>query len=229
MTRVQASAPQTISEERRDVGLAQQGNTAALARLIAAQIRQINRDSIASAASLEWDDAVAAGTMGFIEAVMKFDLSRTTRLYTYAGFYVRQAVQVFRQNQAGPVVIPFGAYTESKARSDSTVRAVQRAHKYSSLDSPMADGEETLGTMFVTSPSFENDTVHRMAFETALKTLPEQQRVDLLTWAAHDYNAASAGKALGITGSRLRQRLAEAKAAMIGILGLYDPDNDLAN
>jgi RNA polymerase sigma factor (sigma-70 family) len=89
----------SYAQERELIALAQAGDRAAVQRLCASHLRlvlQIARQYQRSGVHV--DDLVSEGWLGLIEAVSRFDLTQTTRLSTYAAWWIRARVRghVFR-------------------------------------------------------------------------------------------------------------------------------------
>ena len=99
-----------VSEERALLGLAQKGDRRAVAILV-----ECNQKFVARIASryqiegkhLSFDDLMQEGSLGLIRAIEKFDLSRPTRLTTYAEKWINQKLQRAIAKQQYTIRQPF--------------------------------------------------------------------------------------------------------------------------
>ncbi|MDX1389216.1 MAG: sigma factor, partial [Acidobacteriota bacterium] len=55
---------------------------------------------------LSFDDLLAAGNLGLVEAALRFDPSRNVKFVTYADWWIRKTILKTIQEQSGPVRLP---------------------------------------------------------------------------------------------------------------------------
>jgi RNA polymerase sigma factor (sigma-70 family) len=102
---------------------AQAGDATALDRLIQANLRLAAREAARQACpEVPAADLVAAGLTGLRIAILRFDLTRTTRLVTFAMVWIRQCIQRERRLQRYPMVVPEHAHE----RLSGLYRALER-------------------------------------------------------------------------------------------------------
>lgn len=90
---------------------AQQGNKEALSALYKKNVRFIYRKAIQfakiySRSSLELDDFLQEGYIGFFEAVKRFDEKQENKLLTYAGYWIFQAMSRAVANEGYTIRLP---------------------------------------------------------------------------------------------------------------------------
>ncbi len=103
----------TAKEELSLIAQAQKGDHLALRKLCDANLRHVvyfagrfNKKS-RGRARFQLVDLVQQGNLGLIKGIYRFDLSKTIRLITYAGYYIRQEIRdfVFANNTEVPVSV----------------------------------------------------------------------------------------------------------------------------
>jgi RNA polymerase primary sigma factor len=134
--------------------------TAAAARhhFIEANIRLVQ--SIANKFSvpvhLDRDDIVQDGMIGLEKAVEKFDWRRGYKFSTYATWWIRQSIQRGLEASATTIRIPGHrarelrtavAATAAGGRMSDELAMIDMLTQLESMDRPLGDGHDTLGTM----------------------------------------------------------------------------------
>ena len=70
---------------------------------------------------LDFDELVAAGNLGLVQAGLRYDVSRRVKLATYADWWIRKAILEALMTQSGPVRLP--RYQHDRLRQLQDVRA----------------------------------------------------------------------------------------------------------
>ncbi len=73
---------------------------------------------------LPFEELIAAGNLGLVEAALRFDPSRNVKFVTYADWWIRKAILTAIEDQAGPVRLP--RYRLEQFRTLHDVRATLR-------------------------------------------------------------------------------------------------------
>jgi RNA polymerase sigma factor (sigma-70 family) len=101
---------------------------------------------------LPFEDLLAAGNLGLVEAAMRFDAGRNVKFVTYADWWIRKAILGAIEEQAGPVRLP--RYRQEQLRNLHDARARLRMREGREPDFaelaratglPVADVEKLLG------------------------------------------------------------------------------------
>ncbi len=82
------------AEERTLIALYLSGDISVMKSLVAGNLPWIVQMSVRFRGRLDREDAIQEGVLGFMRAVERFDLGRTTGLRTYAGYWIRQRVEI---------------------------------------------------------------------------------------------------------------------------------------
>lgn len=92
---VAAHAPILSPDEERELAaLSQRGDATAIDRLVRSHLRYVEKVARKYRRyGVPMSDLVQEGTIGLIHAIRRFDPSQGTRLATYAGWWVRSAIQ----------------------------------------------------------------------------------------------------------------------------------------
>ncbi|MGZ5320981.1 MAG: sigma-70 family RNA polymerase sigma factor [Solirubrobacterales bacterium] len=156
---------------------------------------------------LSFPDLVQEAMLGLIRAAEKFDYRKGFKFSTYAVLWIRQAIQRGLDNTGRQVRIPahiaqrerkvnrVAGELATKLNRDPTDEEVADAAKVSldevlavrdltkvttSLDTPIGDGDATLGDLQAEqAPGVEEEMLENereRAVESAIATLPDQQR-----------------------------------------------------
>jgi RNA polymerase primary sigma factor len=107
-------------------------------------------------AHLDRDDIVQDGMIGLEKAVEKFDWRRGYKFSTYATWWIRQSIQRGLEASATTIRIPGHRSRELRTALAATVRGgrlsdelamVDMLTQLESMDRPIGEGSDTLGTM----------------------------------------------------------------------------------
>jgi RNA polymerase sigma factor (sigma-70 family) len=189
---------------------------------------------------LELGDLVQEGMLGLIRASEKFDWRRGYKFSTYAVLWIKQSIQRGLDNTGRPVRIP--AHVAQRERTASRVTAeltakldrdptdeeVAKASRLpldevmamrdltrvtASLDSPVGDGDTTLGELHTESTEDLEDEVfereQEQAVDAALAKLPENERKIIRarfgTGGRPERNLRDAAREIGVTQAQARE------------------------
>ena len=105
---------------------------------------------------LDRDDIVQDGMIGLEKAVEKFDWRRGYKFSTYATWWIRQSIQRGLEASATTIRIPghrtrelrtaIAASTATGDRLDDELAMIDMLSQLESMDRPIGDGPDTLGT-----------------------------------------------------------------------------------
>ena len=103
---------------------------------------------------LDRDDIVQDGMLGLDKAVEKFDWRRGYKFSTYATWWIRQSIQRGLESSATTIRIPGHrsrelrtAVAANTGRLPDELAMVDMLSQLESMDRPLGDGHDTLGTM----------------------------------------------------------------------------------
>jgi len=101
--------PISQEEERELIKRAQQGDKAARKKLVEVNLRFIAQQAskFATPGTEEWEELIAVGTIGLLKAIERFDLSRNTRLLTFAGRYIHHEIYNEKLKEISPLKLPY--------------------------------------------------------------------------------------------------------------------------
>nr|WP_052666683.1 sigma factor [Nitriliruptor alkaliphilus] len=101
--------PLSSDQERTLVPRAQDGDQAAVTRLLCSQLPWLRREAhrrVRLAPRTSWEDLASVGAIAFLEALETFDLDRGVRLYTHARRPVEAAMAAEVAAWSGPMPVP---------------------------------------------------------------------------------------------------------------------------
>ncbi len=76
---------------------------------------------------LPFEELLAAGNLGLVEAAIRFDPARNVKFVTYADWWIRKAILSAIEEQSGPVRLP--RYRQEQLRTIHDARAVLRLRR----------------------------------------------------------------------------------------------------
>jgi len=76
---------------------------------------------------LPFEELLAAGNLGLVEAAIRFDPSRNVKFVTYADWWIRKAILSAIEEQSGPVRLP--RYRQEQLRTIHDARALLRLRR----------------------------------------------------------------------------------------------------
>jgi RNA polymerase primary sigma factor len=119
---------------------------------------------------LDRDDIVQDGMIGLEKAVEKFDWRRGYKFSTYATWWIRQSIQRGLEASATTIRIPGHrsrelrhavAATASGGRLSDELAMIDMLTQLESMDRPLGDGQDTLGTMVRSADEGPDDLAER--------------------------------------------------------------------
>jgi RNA polymerase primary sigma factor len=231
----------TAAEEIELAKRIERGDLAAKERLINSNLRLVLKFARRyQGHGLDLGDLVQEAMLGLIRAAEKFDWRRGYKFSTYAVLWIKQSIQRGLDNSGRQVRIP--AHVAQRERTakrvadelasrldrDPTDEEVAKAAKLevdevaairdltrvtASLDSPVGDGDATLGDLHVEEkPELEDEVFERereQAVTAALAKLPEDERRIISarfgTGGRPERNLRDAAREVGVTQERARR------------------------
>src|SRR5918997_670971 len=236
----------TAAEEVELAQRIERGDLAAKERLINSNLRLVIKFARRyQGHGLALGDLVQEAMLGLIRAAEKFDWRRGYKFSTYAVLWIKQSIQRGLDNTGRPVRIPAHVAqrernvnrvtSELSARLDRVptdeevakesklplheVMAIRDLTRVSaSLDSPVGDGDTTLGELHAESTiDLEDEVLEReqeLAVGEALKRLPEKERRIISarfgTGGRPERSLRDAAREVGVTQEQARQLEARA-------------------
>jgi RNA polymerase primary sigma factor len=201
--------PLLTKEEEVELAKAiERGDLAAKERMINSNLRLVIKFARRyQGHGLDLGDLVQEAMLGLIRATEKFDWRRGYKFSTYAVLWIKQSIQRGLDNSGRPVRIPAHVAqrertvnrvtaelsarlnreptdeevaAESKVPLDEVMATRDLTRVTASLDTPVGEGDTTLGELHAESTAdLEDEVMEREqeeAVETALARLPEQER-----------------------------------------------------
>jgi len=146
---------------------------------------------------LSFDELIAAGNLGLVQAGLRFDPSRNVKFVTYADWWIRKSILKTIQEQAGPVRLPryrleqLREIKEAQSRLRLTGREPEReelaratgrtpyeielllgSRKSVSIEQPLRPESQPLGSLLTSDPEKEpQNTLVRRDFRRHLRAL----------------------------------------------------------
>jgi RNA polymerase primary sigma factor len=150
---------------------------------------------------LDREDIVQDGMIGLEKAVEKFDWRRGYKFSTYATWWIRQAIQRGLEASATTIRIPghrtrelrhaVAGATASGGRLDDDLARIDMLTQLESMDRPIGDGIDTLGTLVAGDDEAPDDAVERLV---------TSQRVDALLEHLDETSAYAVAARFGLRG-----------------------------
>ena len=132
---------------------------------------------------LDRDDIVQDGMIGLEKAVEKFDWRRGYKFSTYATWWIRQSIQRGLEASATTIRIPghrtrelrtaIAAGTGTGARLDDELAMIDMLSQLESMDRPIGDGPDTLGTLVASSDEGPDEAAERRVARQQIDALLE--------------------------------------------------------
>jgi RNA polymerase sigma factor (sigma-70 family) len=236
----------TAAEEVELAQRIERGDLAAKDRLINSNLRLVIKFARRyQGHGLDLGDLIQEAMLGLIRATEKFDWRRGYKFSTYAVLWIKQSIQRGLDNTGRPVRIP--AHVAQRERTVNRVSAELSARLdreptdeevaakaelpidevtairdltrvTASLDSPVGDGDTTLGELHAEgTDDLETELLEREqegAVEAALSRLPEQERRIIRarfgTGGRPERNLRDAAREVGVTQEQARRLEARA-------------------
>ena len=150
---------------------------------------------------LDRDDIVQDGMIGLEKAVEKFDWRRGYKFSTYATWWIRQSIQRGLEASATTIRIPghrtrelrtaVAATSTSGERLADDLAMIDMLTQLESMDHPIGDGPDTLGTLVASDDEGPDDAaVRRIA----------RQQIDALLEHLDDTSAFAVAARFGLRG-----------------------------
>ncbi len=185
-----------------DAGLAAEGERARH-HFIEANVRLVQ--SIANRFSIpvhvDRDDIVQDGMIGLEKAVEKFDWRRGYKFSTYATWWIRQSIQRGLEASSTTIRIPghrarelrtaVAANAATGARLDDDLAMIDMLSRPESMDRPIRDGHDTLGTLVASNEEGPDESAERRV---------ARQQIDALLEHLDDTSAYAVAARFGLRG-----------------------------
>jgi RNA polymerase primary sigma factor len=150
---------------------------------------------------LDREDLVQDGMIGLDKAVDKFDWKRGYKFSTYATWWIRQAIQRGLEASSTTIRIPghrtrelrnaVAGATTSGRRLDDDLARIEMLSQLESMDRPIGDGLDTLGTLVASDDEAPDDAAERSV---------TGQRVDALLEHLDETSAFAVAARFGLRG-----------------------------
>ncbi len=132
---------------------------------------------------LDRDDIVQDGMIGLEKAVEKFDWRRGYKFSTYATWWIRQSIQRGLEASATTIRIPghrtrelrtaIAATTATGARLDDDLAMIEMLSQLESMDRPIGEGSDTLGTLVASGDEGPDEAAERRVAREQIDALLE--------------------------------------------------------
>ncbi len=150
---------------------------------------------------LDRDDIVQDGMIGLEKAVEKFDWRRGYKFSTYATWWIRQSIQRGLEASATTIRIPghrtrelrsaIAASTTSGRRLDDEMAMIDMLSQLESMDRPIGDGPDTLGTLVASDDEGPDEAAERRI---------AREQIDALLEHLDDISAFAVAARFGLRG-----------------------------
>jgi RNA polymerase primary sigma factor len=150
---------------------------------------------------LDRDDIVQDGMIGLEKAVEKFDWRRGYKFSTYATWWIRQSIQRGLEASATTIRIPghrtrelrtaVAASTATGGRLDDELAMIDMLSQLESMDRPIGDGPDTLGTLVASSEEGPDEAAERRV---------ARQQIDALLVHLDETSAFAVAARFGLRG-----------------------------
>jgi RNA polymerase primary sigma factor len=150
---------------------------------------------------LDRDDIVQDGMIGLEKAVEKFDWRRGYKFSTYATWWIRQSIQRGLEASASTIRIPghrrrelraaVASGTASGSRLDDDVAMIDMLSHLESMNRPIGDGPDTLGTLIASDEEGPDEAAERRI---------AREQIDALLEHLDDISAFAVAARFGLRG-----------------------------
>ena len=151
---------------------------------------------------LDREDIVQDGMLGLEKAVEKFDWRRGYKFSTYATWWIRQSIQRGLEASATTIRIPghrtrelrtaIAAATATGARLDDDLAMIDMLSQLDSMDRPIGEGSDTLGTLVASSDEGPDEAAERQV---------AREQIDALLEHLDDTSAFAVAARFGLRGN----------------------------
>ena len=152
-------------------------------------------------AHLDREDIVQDGMIGLEKAVEKYDWRRGYKFSTYATWWIRQSIQRGLEASATTIRIPghrtrelrnaVAASTATGGRLDDELAMIDMLSQLESMDRPIGDGPDTLGTLVASDDEGPDEAAERNV---------ARERIDALLDHLDDTSAFAVAARFGLRG-----------------------------
>ncbi len=132
---------------------------------------------------LDRDDIVQDGMIGLEKAVEKFDWRRGYKFSTYATWWIRQSIQRGLEASATTIRIPghrtrelrtaVAAASATGGRLDDELAMIDMLSQLESMDRPIGEGSDTLGTLVASDDEGPDEAAERQVAREQIDALLE--------------------------------------------------------
>lgn len=132
---------------------------------------------------LDRDDIVQDGMIGLEKAVEKFDWRRGYKFSTYATWWIRQSIQRGLEASANTIRIPghrsrelrtaVAATSATGGRLDDELAKIDMLSQLESMDRPIGEGSDTLGTLVASDDEGPDEAAERRVAREQIDALLE--------------------------------------------------------
>lgn len=161
------------------------------------------------------EEVLGQAVLGYMHAIEKFDLGRTTRLSTYAGHWMWQYLRLLGADELAVIHVPH--YLDGRKEHDNQADADRARKPMSSLSRPVrSDSSEDGADIFVAAPEKPQapDMPTEEEVRAAIASLPERWAM-IIERRIEGKTLREIGDELGVTRERVRQLEARSRAYIL--------------
>ena len=152
---------------------------------------------------LDREDIVQDGMLGLEKAVEKFDWRRGYKFPTYATWWIRQSIQRGLEASSTTIRIPghrtrelrtaIATATATGTRLDDDLAMIDMLSQLDSMDRPIGEGSDTLGTLVASSDEGPDEAAERRV---------AREQIDALLEHLDDTSAFAVAARFGLRGNQ---------------------------
>ena len=152
---------------------------------------------------LDREDIVQDGMLGLEKAVEKFDWRRGYKFSTYATWWIRQSIQRGLEASATTIRIPghrtrelrtaIATATATGTRLDDDLAMIDMLSQLDSMDRPIGEGSDTLGTLVASNDEGPDEAAERRV---------AREQIDALLEHLDDTSAFAVAARFGLRGNQ---------------------------